>query len=109
MSLITDLGLDQQYTTDPPILYPLPIVFSKVIDKEYISYLVSLGVTCILDTSDPRRHNAPLSWISLYLGDGQNMHNVNTYLSKGDLIPLSTDKKRICINFCGLKLIQEND
>lgn len=54
MSLITDLGLDQQYTTDRPILYSIPIIFPKVIDKEYISYLVSLGVTCILDTSDPR-------------------------------------------------------
>lgn len=36
MSLITDLGLDQQYTTDRPILYSIPIVFPKVIDKEYI-------------------------------------------------------------------------
>jgi hypothetical protein len=109
MSLITDLGLDQQYTTDRPILYSIPIVFPKVIDKEYISYLVSLGVTCILDTSDPRWHDAPLSWISLYLTDGQNMHDINTYLLRGDLIPLSIDKKRICIKFCGLKLIQEND
>ena len=109
MSLITDLGLDQQYTTDRPILYSIPIIFPKVIDKEYISYLVSLGVTCILDTSDPRWHDTSWSWLSLYLTDGQNMHSINTYLSKGDLIPLNTDKKRICINFYELKLIQEND
>ena len=49
MSLITDLGLDQQYTTDRPILYSIPIVFPKVIDKEAIKYLVSLGYTCVFD------------------------------------------------------------
>lgn len=109
MSLITDLGLNQQYTTDHPIRYSLPIVFPKVVDKEYISYLVSLGVTCILDMSNPRWYDTPLSWISLYLKDGWNMQDINAYLSKGNLVPLSAYKQKMCIDFCRLKLIQEND
>lgn len=109
MSLETDLGLDQQYTTKGPTIYSLPVIFPKIVDKERIKYLVSLGFTCILDTSDPRWHDRSLCWISLYLTDGQSMHDIDTYLSKGDLIPLSTDKKRKCIHFCGLKLIQESE
>lgn len=37
------------------------------------------------------------------------MQDINAYLSKGNLVPLSAYKQKMCIDFCRLKLIQEND
>ena len=110
MSLITDLGLDQQYTTDPPILYPLPIVFPKTTDKEAIKYLVSLGYTCVFDKILKNSNQHLVTGICILIDDSFTLFNIEKYLEDNELVPLDSNRKNLFININGLykmRLINE--
>ena len=106
-----DLGLEEQYTSSYLMFYNRIIIFPKVINIEYIKYLVSLDFVCVVGSLYNKLYNfaakeTGIIWLSRGLHDSLTDSKF-LIECKDYLIPLDNSLKNQFIHTYNLERIDD--
>lgn len=106
-----DLGLEEQYTSSYLMFYNRIIIFPKVINIEYIKYLVSLDFVCVIGNLCNKQYGSVVEEISI-IWFSRGLYSLFTDSEflikyKDYLIPLPNPLKNQFIHMYNLERIDD--